>query len=120
MEVFMNTIFTILGFIALGYVGIEVATAIYIYRNRRTLLPRFFAVLRTGLGVSDVNMSLRNHDARAAERFDKIDRRLNYLCNHTKFEREQLRKLGILEYPTPTAPRSVNPELTQINPFVRR
>jgi hypothetical protein len=117
MEVFMNTFLTFLGLVI---VGTELTTAVYIYLNRRTLVPRFFAVLRTGLGVSDVNMSLRNHDARAAERFDKIDRRLNYLCNHTKFEREQLRKLGILEYPAPTAPRSVNPELTQINPFVRR
>ena len=106
----MDTIFTILGFIALAYVGVEVATAIYIFRNRRTLVPRIFAALRNNLGLSaDAMRAVDNqyrlaqniaaHDELAAANFARLEAKINYIGRHTKFEREELRRRGILTTP---------------------
>jgi len=103
----MNTILNVLSVIGIlfcvVYVAAEAFAAIYIYRNRHTIIPRLFAVLRTGLGVADVNMRLANHDATAKERFDRLERKINFIGKHTQFEREELRRRGILA-PAPTRP----------------
>lgn len=86
----MNTIFQIAVIVIAGYVAIEIATAIYIYRNRRTLVPRIRSLLRSILGLDVDRVAVDSA-------LDVLHRKVNYIGRHTQFERQQLRQMGILK-----------------------
>jgi hypothetical protein len=115
MEDFMNTLVNVLSIIGVSlcilYVTAEAFAAIYIYRNRRTLVPMFGAKLRSLLGISNDALRNVNQYESTMERLSRLERKVNFIGNHTVFERKQLRKLGILkdEAPAPTNLRQINP-----------
>jgi hypothetical protein len=92
----MNTIFQIAVILIAAYVLVEVGTAIYIYRNRDWAIPRIRYNLRNILGLDrDLAISIDN-ERHVNAKLEKLERKINYIGNHTKFERDQLRRMGIL------------------------
>lgn len=77
----MNILTQIALVIVALYVFAEVCAGIYIYRNRTVFLARLRNLFR---GKEE------------RETMERIERKINYIGRHVKFEREQLRKLGIL------------------------
>jgi len=85
----MNTLFQIAVIVIACWMVIEVATAVYIYRNRATLIPRIRTGLRHLLGLdSDRFVAQTEREA--------MVRKINYIGRHVQFERQELRKLGVL------------------------
>jgi hypothetical protein len=110
----METVYQIAVIVVALYVAAEVGAAIYIFRNRATVLPQIGRTLRHLLGL--------DQDALRAARIEAVaernGRKLNYIANHVKFEREQLRKMGLLKDAVPKE-RDAQANVRQINPFNR-
>lgn len=95
----METIFQIATVIVAIYILTEAAAAVYIYRNRAVLVPRIRVALRNLLGLdTDANSVETKSILRNAEYRD-LDRKITYIGRHIKFERDQLRKMGVLKSP---------------------
>jgi hypothetical protein len=97
MEDIMETLTNIALVIVIGYVFAEICAGVYIYRNRRTVLPRISYTLRSLLGLTLDESANHDRFVMTAEKINRIERKLNYIGRHVNFEREQLRKMGILK-----------------------
>jgi len=86
------------------FIAGEVFAAIYIFRNRFAVRRQIRSFLGLDYLESNLNALTSNLNA-GREEHGKILRRLNYVANHTKFERDQLRKMGILKDVTPATPQ---------------
>ena len=97
---FMNVVLTIIAL----YVVVEFCTIGYVLYNRKTVVPRLQRAVRSFLGL-DVDFNYHaNNDSRFAEELRVVHKKINYVAGHVKFERQQLRKMGILkDPPAPTA-----------------
>jgi prefoldin subunit 5 len=99
MEVTMETIYQIAVVVIALYVLAEVGAGIYIYRNRRTAIPRLRNTLRNLLGLDqDASRVDTIGDSLQAGRQEhaSIERKINYIGKHIQFERQELRRRGIL------------------------
>lgn len=85
MEVNMELFYFIASFAMICLVTAEVVVGIILYRNRRLILKLLHEYIS-----SDILVKLA-----------QIERKVNYIGNHTRFEREQLRKMGVLKDPPP-------------------
>lgn len=95
----MDILFVIASVAVTLFVVGEIAAVIYILRNCSTVSIR----LRKFLGLE---LDFNYHASTAsvlAERLETIDRKINYIGRHTKFERAQLRKMGLLKEVQPKA-----------------
>lgn len=85
----MTIIYTIASVLAILFVAAEFAAAVILYRRRHEIGPR----LRELLGINALN----NRVAENAVQLGRLDRKVNYVGRHVKFERDQLRRMGILK-----------------------
>jgi hypothetical protein len=93
----MNTIFQIAVILIATYVVVEVATLVYILRYRSTAVPRIRYALRSLLGLDRDRSNAQDQERCVSSRLDLLDKKINYVGRHIKFEREQLRRMGILK-----------------------
>src|ERR1051326_4348550 len=82
----MELLYTIASVMVIALISVELIAAVILYRNRHTIGGR----LRHLLGL-DVD-AMRNVGS-----FNRLERKVNYIGRHTKFERQELRRLGILK-----------------------
>jgi len=99
----METLTQIAIVIVAMYVLAEVAAAVYILRNRNKVGTRMKYALRNLLGLNDDMYHSTSAFSRLESKINLLDRKMNYVGKHVKFEREQLRKLGILKDSTQAA-----------------
>ena len=88
----METLYTIASILVICMVSAELFAGFIIYRNRATIFPRIRHLL--GLDVDAMRAVQKNTDVHI--KLNEIFRRVNYTARHTKFEREELRRRGIL------------------------
>lgn len=88
----METLYTIAAVLVFLFVGAEVTAGIILYRNRAAIGPRIRHLL--GLDADALRRVSTNTELHL--KLNTLNRKLNYICKHVKFEREVLRKTGIL------------------------
>lgn len=92
----METLMNVVAVVVALYVVSELAAALYIYRNRRTMVPRLQSAVRRFLGL-DVDF---NHNATAvselAQLTDTLNRKVTILGRWAKQERQVMIKRGIV------------------------
>lgn len=92
----MELLYTLASIAILVLVTTELVAGVIIYRNRATVLPALRHFVRQLTGLDLLEARLQQHDNFAKENFARLERKINYIGRHTKFEREQLRKLGYI------------------------
>jgi hypothetical protein len=105
MEMLLNALALLGGILVGAFIVGEMAAAVYIYRNRATLLPR----IRQFFG-SDTQHATLVRVNELNDTLQRLERKVNYIGRHTQFERQTLRRMGILkEEGSSTALRGANP-----------
>lgn len=82
----MELLYTIASVLVILLISSEIVAGVIIYRNRHRIGP----ILRHLLGLD--TDSIRNISSHMS-----LERKINYIGRHTKFERQELRRLGILK-----------------------
>lgn len=96
----METLYTVASIAFLVFITAEVVSGIILYRNRAKFAPRIRQSVRQLLGIDTIEARLTSHDRFADETLSRIERKINYIGRHTKFERDQLRAMGVLQTDT--------------------
>jgi hypothetical protein len=115
----MDLVTTILAVIGVILICTEIGAGVILFLNR----DRIFPILRANLGLSQDSVANASRHATLTMLLERLDRKINYIGRHVKFEREVLREAGILRDREAKSPDdSVNvarPRLATLPPLRR-